>query len=155
MINKENILQTAQSLVRQYDLPLKIRGVEELPEAVAIYFTSEKRLRLRELAQELELQLNLPIKLEQIKKSETGKIEGIDILGKYPCCAPFLRKCPFGGKYGCGYGLIKTIKYENMKTIIDEKPADAKPQKPAESAKTPKQERKKGRKMVRRLVIKR
>lgn len=155
MINKENILKTAQGLVRQYNLPLKIRGVEELPEAVAIYFTSEKRLRLRELAQELELQLNLPIKLEQVKKSETGKIGGVDVLGKYPCCAPFLRKCPFGGKTGCGYGLGESKKHKSIKTIIDEKPTETNLSKPSKPPKPPKQEKKKKKKMVRRLVLKR
>ncbi len=150
MINKENILQAAQALVRQYNLPLKIRGVEEGAEEVTIYFTAKKRVQLREIAQELELQLNLPLKLERVKKSETGKIGGIDVLGKYTCCAPILRKCPFGGKFGCGYGLIKTIKHENMKTIVEEKPAE-----PAKPAEKPKKKAKKKKKMVRRLVIKR
>ena len=154
MINKEKILQTAQSLVRQYNLPLKLLGVEELPEAFAIYFTSEKRIRLRELEQELEIQLNLPIKLERIKKSETGKIGEIDVLGKYPCCAPFLRKCPFGGKTGCGYGLGggKTEYREQRTEIRRQKTED---RKPAEPAKTPKERKKKKKKMVRRLVLKR
>ncbi len=151
MINKENILQTVQALVQQYNLPLKIRGVEEQPEAVAIYFTAAKKVRLRELEQELESQLNLPIKLELVKKSESGKIGGIDILGKYPCCAPFLRKCPFGGKFGCGYQFTKTRKQENIKTKKQED-KETKPQRPT---KPPKEEKKKKKKMVRRLVIKR
>ena len=150
MINKENILKTAQALVRQYNLPLKIRGVEEGTEEVTLYFTSKKRIQLRELAQELELQLNLPIKLERVKKTETGKIGEIDILGKYPCCAPFLKKCPFGGKFGCGYG-FGAGKTENrkQKTAIEErKIEDGKP------AKTPKIEKKKKKRIVRRLVLK-
>ena len=151
MINKENILQTAQSLVRQYNLPLKIRGVEEGTEEVTLYFTSKKRIQLRELAQELELQLNLPIKLERIKKSETGKIGEIDILGKYPCCAPFLRQCPFAGKHGCGYGLGASVHQRVGASAVNEKPAI---EKPLKTAKTPKEEKKK-KKMVRRLVIKR
>ena len=151
MINKENVLQAAQSLVRQYNLPLKIRGVEEGTEEVIIYFTADNKAGLREIAQELELQLNLPIKLERVKKSETGKIGDVGVLGKYPCCAPFLRKCPFGGKCGCGYGFTKTREHKNIKTVTDERPADAKPQKPP---KPQKQEKKKKRKMVRRLVIK-
>ncbi len=152
MINKEKILQTAQALVRQYNLPLKLLGVEELPEAVAIYFTAKKRPRLRDLARELEFQLNLPIKLERVKKSELGKVGGIDILGKYPCCASFLRKCPFGGKFGCGYGFTKTRRQESKKTE-DRKtclPA-GRPQKPA---KTQKKAKTKKKRMVRQLVIK-
>jgi len=152
MINKENILQTAQSLVRQYKLPLKILGVEEGTEEVTLYFTSKKRIQLRELAQELELQLNLPIQLERVKKEETGKIGEIDVLGKYPCCASFLRKCPFGGRHGCGYGLEESKKHKIIKTITDEKPADAKAPKPSKSQKEGKKKKKK---MVRRLVIKR
>jgi len=150
MLSRENILRTAQSLVRQYNLPLKIRGVEELPEAVAIYFTADKKVRLRELAQELEFQLNLPIKLEQVKETELGKIGGIDILGKYPCCAPFLRKCPFAGKYGCGYGFTSSskLKVQSAKLKKEKKmPKEAKPPKPQK-------EKKKRRKMVRRVVIK-
>jgi len=143
MINKKNILQTAQALVRQYDLPLKIKRVEEGREEVIIHFASEKRVKPRELAQELEVQLNLPIKLQRIKKEELEKIGGVDILGKYPCCAPFLRKCPFGGKHGCGYGFAST-QHEEKKT-----PVGTKPQKPTETPKT----EKKRRKMVRRVVI--
>jgi len=155
MINKENILQTAHSLVRQYNLPLKIRGVEEGTEEVIIYFTADKKAGLREIAQELELQLNLPIKLERVKKSETGKIGEIDVLGKYPCCASFLRKCPFGGKCGCGYGLTKTRKQENKKTIVDEKPATQKHRTLRDTETQKKREKKKRKKVVRRLVIKR
>jgi len=152
MINKENTLKTAQSLVRQYNLPLKLLGVEEGAEEVTIYFTAKKRPKLRELARELEFQLNLPIRLERINKSEVGKLGGIDILGKYPCCAPFLRKCPFGGKFGCGYGFDKVSKYQSIKASqVDEGLAD---RKPAEPAKTPKQGKKRKKKMVRRLVIK-
>ena len=151
MINKENILQTAQSLARQYNIPLKLLGVEEGTEEVIIYFTSNKKVQLRELARELEFQLNLPIKLERIKKSELGKLGGINILGKYPCCAPFLKKCPFGGKAGCGYGFGagKTEVRKQRTELREQKTEDRKPPKPQKKAK------KKKRKMVRRLVIKR
>lgn len=152
MINKKKILQTAQALISQYDLPLKIRGVEELPEAVAVYFTSEKRVKLRELAQELEIQLNLPIKLQRIKKGEVEKIGGVDILGKYTCCAPFLRKCPFGGKHGCGYGFETERRKGRGGRSEREKPL--KTQKSPKPPKPPKQEKKKKRKVVRKLVLK-
>lgn len=142
-------MQTAQALVRQYNLPLKIRGVEEGTEEVTIYFSADKKVKLREIAQELEFQLNLPIKLERIKKSETGKIGGVDVLGKYPCCAPFLRKCPFGGKYGCGYGFGESVRQRVSASVVDKKPADAKPQKPPKKAKS------KRKKVVRRVVLKR
>lgn len=148
MIDKENILQTAQSLVRQYNLSLKLMGVEEGTEEVVIYFTSNKKVQLRDLARELEFQLNLPIKLERIKKSELGKLGEINILGKYPCCAPFLKKCPFGGKHSCGYRL-KTESRGQKTEIRKQKTEDRKP------TETPKQEKKKKKKMVRRLVIKR
>ncbi len=148
MINKEHILQTAQALVRQYNLPLKIRGVGEGTEEVTVYFTADKKVGLRELAQELEFQLNLPIKLERIKKSETGKIGEVDVLGKYPCCAPFLRKCPFGGKHSCGYGLDKVSRCQGVKVSRnEEKPTNNKPTKPQKKGK------KKRKKMVRRLVV--
>jgi hypothetical protein len=160
MINKENILKTAQALVKQYDLPLKIRGVEELPEAVAIYFTSEKRVKLRELAQELEIQLNLPIKLERIKKEELGKIGGVDILGKYACCAPFLRKCPFGDKFGCGYGFATKKTPARQRVAAgesggeDREPkTDTRKQK-TEDRKPPKKAESKKKKVVRKLVLK-
>jgi len=144
MINKENTLKTAQALVRPYNLPLKLVGVEEGTEEVTLYFTSKKSVQLRELAQELELQLNLPIKLERVKKTETGKLGGVDILGKYPCCAPFLKKCPFGGKMGCGYNFASS-KHEEEKPRKEEKS-----QKPLE----PQKKAKKKKRMVRRLVLK-
>jgi len=148
VINKKSILKAANSLVHQYNLSLKLLGVEEGTEEVIIYFTSNKKVRLQDLARELEFQLNLPIKLERVKKSELGKLGGINILGKYPCCAPFLKKCPFGGKTGCGYGFgagktkIRKQKIEPAKERVE------KPQKPQKKAK-------KRKKMVRRLVIKR
>ena len=150
MINKENILKTANSLVHQYNLNLKLMGVEEGTEEVTIYFTSTKKAQLRDLARELEFQLNLPVKLERIKKSEIGKLGGTNILGKYPCCAPFLKKCPFGGKIGCGYGFassklkVKSSKHEEKKTRTEEKPQ--KPPEPPKKAKAKKR-------MVRRLVL--
>lgn len=156
MINKENVLQTAQALVKQYNLPLKIRGVEEGTEEVTVYFSADKKVRLREMEQELELQLNLPIKLERIKKSETGKIGGVNILGKYPCCAPFLRKCPFGGKFGCGYGFgtEKTENREQKAEIRKQKVEDRKTCLPAgRPQKPPKEGKKKRKKVVRRVVI--
>ncbi len=156
MINKENVLQTAQSLISQYDLPLKIKGAVEGREEVTIYFTSEKRPQLRELEQELEIQLNLPIRLERVKKSETNKIGGVDILGKYPCCAPFLRKCPFGEKFGCGYGLAteKTENREQRTEIREPKTEDGKPPKTQKSPKTQKEAKSTKKKVVRRLVLK-
>jgi len=147
MINKESILKTANSLVHQYNLNLKLMGVEEGTEEVTIYFTSSKKVQLRDLARELEFQLNLPVKLERISKSELGKLGGINILGKYPCCAPFLKKCPFGGKHSCGYGFEESRKHKNIKTVIEEKTADRKAPKPQKKAKAKKR-------MVRRLVLK-
>lgn len=151
MINKENILQTAQAVVRQHNnLPLKLLGVEEGTEEVTLYFSAAKKIRLRELEQELESQLNLPVKLERVKKSETGKIGEVDILGKYPCCAPFLRKCPFAGKYGCGYGFGggKTEDREQKTEIRGQRTEDRK------TAETQKREKKRRRKVVRRVVLK-
>lgn len=124
-------------------------------EEVTIYFMAQKRVKLRELARELEFQLNLPIKLERIKKSEVGKIGGVNILGNYPCCAPFLRKCPFGGKFGCGYGLASSQLTAHSSQQKDERAADAKAQKATEAPKPPKERKKGKKKMVRRLVIKR
>ena len=148
MINKENVLQTAQALVRQYNLPLQLLGVEEGTEEVTIYFTAKKRPKLRELVRELEFQLNLPIKLERIKRSELGKVGGINILGNQPCCASFLRKCPFGGKYGCGYGFAGSQFTVHSSPQKDEKSAEAKPPKPQRDKK------KKRKKVVRRVVLK-
>jgi len=153
MINKEHILQTAQSLVQQYNLPLKIKGVGEETEVVVIYFSADERVRLRELTQELEAQLNLPIKLERLKKSETGKIGGVDILGNYPCCASFLRHCPFAGKYGCGYGFGKVSESQGVKVSgIEEKPATT--ENAEKSAEAQKREKRKRKKVVRRVVLK-
>jgi hypothetical protein len=150
MIDKENALKTAQAVVAQYDLPLRIRSVEEGDgEGAKILFTAEKRIQLRELAQELELQLGHPVELERLKKSETGKIGGIDILGRYPCCAPFLRKCPFAGTYGCGYGFDKVSKCQSVKVSKNEKKlVEVKPQKRRKT------EKKRKKKVVRRVVIK-
>jgi hypothetical protein len=145
MNDEKNILETAQALVRQYNLPLKITSIEEGREEVTIFYSGQKRTPLRELAQELELQLQQPVKLERFQKSGTGKIGGVDILGKYPCCAPFLRQCPFAGTYGCGYGLVMEEKKEPS---LSPKPSQPpKPTKTSPSSKKPKK------KMVRRLVI--
>jgi len=144
MTDQEKFLETAQAIARQSGLPLKIKTVEPGREEVKIFFTAEKRLKLRELIQELELQLRQPVKMERLKKAEPVKIGGVDILGKYPCCAPFLRKCPFEGKLGCGYGFNKVSRCQGVKV--------SKPPKPSKSTETPKQEKK--RRVVRRVVLK-
>jgi len=146
MTDQEKILETAQAIVRQSGLPLKIKTVEPGREEVKIFFTAEKRLKLRELVQELELQLRQPVKMERFKKAESVKIGGVDIFGKYSCCAPFLRHCPFAGKNGCGcgYGFNKVSRCQSVKV--------SKPPKPSKPPETPKQEKK--RKVVRRVVLK-
>jgi hypothetical protein len=147
MIDEEKALKIAQAVVAQYDLPLRIRSVEEGDEEGAkILFTAEKRIQLRELAQELELQLGHPVELERLKKSETGKIGGIDILGRYPCCAPFLRNCPFAGTYGCGYGFgaKKTEDRRQSTEVRKQKTEDRKPHIEGKKRK---------KKVVRRVVI--
>ncbi len=124
-------------------------------EEVTLYFTAQKRIKLRELARELEFQLNLPIKLERVKKKEVGKIGGVNILGNYPCCAPFLRKCPFGGKFGCGYGLASTQRSAPSTQHEEEKPATLKHRMgDTEAQKVEKREKKKRRRVVRRVVLK-
>lgn len=149
MINKEQILKTAQRVVRQQKLPVKIRAVEEMPEAVAVYFVATKKVPLKNLARDLEFELNLPIKLERVPKETLGKIGKTDVLGDLGCCATFSSRCLFKDKHGCGYGFGDTVSaYQSVK-VSKKEPA---PEKTGEAPE--KQPKKKRRKMIRRLVIK-
>lgn len=147
MIKKEQILKTARKLVQSRGLEMKIYGVREEEEAVVIYFTSKKRVPLKDFSRDLEFEFNLPMLLKQIPRKTFGKIGQTKVFSEEECCAPLLRHCPFQNGYGCGYGFVGS-----MSQRVNESMEKA-PQRPPTPEVPPKPPKKKKRKMIRRLVI--
>jgi hypothetical protein len=105
MIDRKAIYQTALRVVKETKIEAKIYNVIRTPEEVVVYYYSEKRIPLRELARDLEFTLNVPIKLERVTKEEFGRVGETQILAYHQCCAPLSKKCLFDHSHGCPYGL--------------------------------------------------
>lgn len=146
MVNKEQILKTARALVQSRGLEMKIYGLSEEEESLVIYFTSQKRVPLKDFARDLEFEFNLPIVLKQIPKKELGKIGQTKVLSESLCCAATLRSCPFQHTYGCGYG------FEDR---VSKKEAGSDKKEPASGkiGEAPPKPKKKRKKIIRRLLI--
>ncbi len=89
----EEALARARELARQMGLGIKLVRAEYNFEGtkLSLYFTSEEKLNLRELAQRLEEELEIKVEFLQIGvRDETKFMGGIGPCGRVLCCASFL-----------------------------------------------------------------
>ncbi|MCL2781827.1 MAG: hypothetical protein FWD74_10160 [Actinomycetia bacterium] len=83
----------AHRLVREHGLPMKISGVDHLPELnhSIIYFTAPHRVDFRALVRDLSATLHGRVELRQLSpRDEARLIGGIGSCGRALCCASFL-----------------------------------------------------------------
>jgi cell fate regulator YaaT (PSP1 superfamily) len=83
----------ARRLAREHDLPMKIVGVDHMPESggYTIFFTAEGRVDFRELVRDLNRTLAARVRLRQLSARDSARIQGgIGACGRDLCCATFL-----------------------------------------------------------------
>ncbi|MBD3238096.1 MAG: stage 0 sporulation protein [Candidatus Moranbacteria bacterium] len=86
------ILQKARQIVNEFELPMKLVGVEfSLDESsLIIAFIAESRIDFRELVRKLSHTFQKAVRLEQIGSRDEAKIKGgVGPCGRTFCCAMF------------------------------------------------------------------
>jgi cell fate regulator YaaT (PSP1 superfamily) len=84
----------AKKLIREHDLPMKIVGVDYLPERsrATIYFSAPHRVDFRSLVRDLGATLKCRVELRQLSARDEAKVQGgIGPCGRDLCCATFLK----------------------------------------------------------------
>jgi cell fate regulator YaaT (PSP1 superfamily) len=84
----------AKKLIREHDLPMKIVGVDYLPERAraTIYFSAPHRIDFRSLVRDLGATLKCRVELRQLSARDEAKVQGgIGSCGRDLCCATFLK----------------------------------------------------------------
>ncbi len=85
---------TARRLVREYDLPMKIIGVDYLDQqnVFTIYFSAPQRVDFRALVKDTAGRLRARVELRQIGPRDEARLQGgIGPCGRDLCCATFLK----------------------------------------------------------------
>ncbi|MCM3882444.1 regulatory iron-sulfur-containing complex subunit RicT [Frankia sp. R82] len=83
----------ARRLAREHDLPMKIVGVDHVPETggYTIYFTAEGRVDFRMVVRDLNRTLGARVRLQQLSARDSARLQGgIGSCGRDLCCATFL-----------------------------------------------------------------
>ena len=83
----------ARRLVREHDLPMKISGIDYVPETekTTVYFTAPHRVDFRALVRDLGATLRGRVELRQLSARDEAKLTGgIGSCGRELCCSTFL-----------------------------------------------------------------
>ena len=84
----------AKRLVREHKLPMKVVGVDHVPETnrTTIYFTAPHRVDFRALVRDLGATLSCRVELRQLSPRDEARVQGgIGSCGRDLCCATFLK----------------------------------------------------------------
>jgi cell fate regulator YaaT (PSP1 superfamily) len=84
----------AKRLVRLLDLPMKIVGVDHVPEQerFTVYFSAPERVDFRQLVRDLSRTLGARVELRQLSARDEARAQGgIGPCGRDLCCATFLK----------------------------------------------------------------
>jgi cell fate regulator YaaT (PSP1 superfamily) len=84
----------AKRLVRLLELPMKIVGVDHVPEKerFTVYFTAPERVDFRQLVRDLSRTLDARVELRQLSARDEARAQGgIGPCGRDLCCATFLK----------------------------------------------------------------
>jgi cell fate regulator YaaT (PSP1 superfamily) len=83
----------AKRLVREHELPMKIVGVDALPDGrMTIYFSADHRVDFRALVRDLGRTLACRVELRQLSARDEARVQGgIGPCGRDLCCATFLK----------------------------------------------------------------
>ncbi len=84
----------AKRLIREHDLPMKVVGVDHIPDAnrTTIYFTAPHRVDFRSLVRDLGATLKCRVELRQLSARDEARVQGgIGSCGRDLCCATFLK----------------------------------------------------------------
>jgi cell fate regulator YaaT (PSP1 superfamily) len=86
----------AKQLVRRYDLPMKVVGVDYLdrstPQRFVVYFSAPHRVDFRDLVRDMSRTLDTKVELRQIGARDEARVQGgIGPCGRDLCCATFLK----------------------------------------------------------------
>lgn len=83
----------ARKLIREHDLPMKISGLDYVPETgrTTIYFTAPHRVDFRALVRDLSATLRGRVELRQLSARDEARLTGgIGSCGRELCCSTFL-----------------------------------------------------------------
>ncbi len=83
----------AKRLIREHDLPMKLSGVDYIPDAnrTTVYFTAPHRVDFRALVRDLSATLNGRVELRQLSARDEARLTGgIGSCGRELCCSTFL-----------------------------------------------------------------
>jgi cell fate regulator YaaT (PSP1 superfamily) len=92
---EERAIVTAQRVVRQREMPMKVVDVEMYgPERrVTVYFNAEDRLDFRDLVRDLAREFRARVEMRQVGARDTTRVmDGIGPCGRQLCCSSHLRK---------------------------------------------------------------
>jgi cell fate regulator YaaT (PSP1 superfamily) len=84
----------AKRLIREHDLPMKVVGVDHIPDPnrTTIYFTAPHRVDFRSLVRDLGATLKCRVELRQLSARDEARVQGgIGSCGRDLCCATFLK----------------------------------------------------------------
>src|SRR3954464_5276825 len=84
----------AKRLIRNLGLPMKVVGVDFVPERehVTIYFSAPERVDFRQLVRDLSRTLAVRVELRQLSARDEARVQGgIGPCGRDLCCATFLK----------------------------------------------------------------
>jgi cell fate regulator YaaT (PSP1 superfamily) len=91
---EQNVFRTCLEKIQEYQLPMKLVGVECLQDGTKIifYFTAEARVDFRMLVKDLASHFRSRIEMKQIgSRNEAKMLGGIGMCGRELCCASFLK----------------------------------------------------------------
>ncbi|HEV7656118.1 MAG TPA: regulatory iron-sulfur-containing complex subunit RicT [Mycobacteriales bacterium] len=84
----------AKRLVREHKLPMKVVGVDHVPDTnrTTIYFSAPHRVDFRGLVRDLGATLSCRVELRQLSPRDEARVQGgIGSCGRDLCCATFLK----------------------------------------------------------------
>jgi cell fate regulator YaaT (PSP1 superfamily) len=86
----------ARRLIRQYQLPMKVVGVDYLdraqPRRIVVYFSAPHRVDFRDLVRDLSRSLDTKVELRQLGARDEARVQGgIGPCGRDLCCSTFLK----------------------------------------------------------------
>src|SRR6266705_708936 len=83
----------ARRLIREHELPMKISGVDYVPDGdrTTVYFTAPHRVDFRALVRDLSATLHGRVELRQLSARDEARLTGgIGSCGRELCCSTFL-----------------------------------------------------------------
>ena len=92
---EERAIVTAQRVVHQREMPMKVVDVEMYgaERRVTVYFSAEDRLDFRDLVRDLAREFRARVEMRQVGARDTTRVmDGIGPCGRQLCCSSHLRK---------------------------------------------------------------